>query len=338
LSRRHWILVTALAASLGAAVAAWASYSFKTFPAPAAKSTIAEFAVSGNETYFLAYAKGGAYVAHVSPTGETDVVRDFAPDHVAGLAASPNGTLSVIRADAKGGTHAVYRFQPGGDLTIVVPRIQGRPQLRGIVACNDREVWLAPGGTGSTDVVRLRLDGNARVYRRKGVSPNRLACGPKGTIWFTALHAPTKRDGNGYLQIGRISSAGKLYLFRLPTSGRGPRPSSGPIVQAAGGDAMWFGAHVRDGNFRGRITPAGQIKVWRISPKIANPNRDRVTCMAVGPDRNIWLGFSRAGIARIGDFGKIEKVPRTAGDCSMIADFRGNLWFDHGQRIGRIRP
>jgi streptogramin lyase len=344
-------------AFLGGGTAAWAAYSFKTFPAPVAKSTIAELAVANDETYFLAYGNGDttrSYVGHVSPAGETDVVRDFAPKEVAGLAAAPDGTLSVANSSPSGGTDAVYRFRPGGDLeTLPVPRIKdpsiggGRPLFTSIVACNNREVWLGPGTSGSSDVVKLGINGKARIYRRKGVTPDELACGPKGTVWFTALHAPTKQDRAGYLQIGRISASGKLRLFRLPTTGSGPKPLAGPIVQGAGGGAMWFGSYDRkivrgrkeqDHNYVGRITPTGHIKLTRVSPKIANPNRNDLACMTVGPDRHIWIGFSGAGIARVGDTGKIEKVPHTGGDCSMVADLRGNLWFGHVNRVARLRP
>jgi hypothetical protein len=346
-----------LVTSVGAAAAAWAAAAFKTFAMPVAGSTITDFAVANSEVYFLAFVTGGAtraYVGHVTPTGETDVVRAFAAGHVTGLAADPDGTLSVAHSDAKGGTDAVYRFQPGGDLASVpVPRIRdpggggARPTFTSIVACNDREVWLAPGGTGWADVVKLDLAGKARVYRRKGVTPDRLACGPKGTVWFTALHARTKRDRLGYLQVGRISSSGRLRLFRLPAAGAGPDPVAGPIVLGAGGGGMWFGAYDRkilrggkeqDHDYVGRITPTGHIALSRVSPKIANPSRNSLDCIAVGPDRHIWLGFTDAGIARVGDSGRIVKAPRTGGDCTMVADLRGNLWLGHGQRIGRIRP
>lgn len=357
MSNRQSIAVAVLAASLGAAAAAWAAFSLKTFPPPVSTSAIGDWAAANNEVYFLAHAKGGAgsaYVGHVSPTGESDVVRDFAAEDVTGLAAAPDGTFSVLRAGGDRGTDAVYRFQAGGDLaTVLVPRIRDpgkggrRPRFTSIVACNNREVWLAPGGTGWADVVKLGVGGKARIYRRKGVTPDTVACGPKGTLWFTALHAATKGDRLGYLQIGRIASSGKLRLFRLPTTGAGPQRLAGPIVQAPGGGAMWFGSYDRKllkgggerrNNYVGRITPAGRITISRVSPKIANPGRDSLACIAAGPDRNAWLGFAHAGIARVGDFGKIEKVPHTGGDCSMTADFRGNLWFGHGQRLGRIRP
>ncbi len=354
LNRTRLIAFAVLAASFGIAAAAWASFPFKTFPAPVPKSSIHDLVVANDEVYFLAYGNGDgaqAYVGHAAATGPTDVVRSFAPEGISGLAASPDGALSVLHAGSHG-TDAVYRFQPGGNLTTVpVPVIRdpgssgSRPIFTSIVACNDKEVWLAPGGTGRADVVKLGLDGKARVYRRKGVVPDTLACGPEGTVWFTALRPPTKSRSAGHFEIGRISASGKLRLFRLPTKGVGPKPVAGPIVQGPGG-VMWFGSSDRkrlrggkeqDHDYVGRITPAGRISLSRVSPKIAGPN-DTLACIAAGPDRHIWLGFSGAGIARANKPGKLEKVSPTRGDCQMVADFRGNLWFGHGHRVGRLRP
>jgi hypothetical protein len=348
------ILVATIAAGamLWLAATAFASLTYTAFEAPVAKSTIYGFALARGEVYFLGDGGGHAYVGHVSSSGATDVASTFSDENVFGLASSPGGTLFSTHTADNGGTDSVYQFQPGSEVkTLPLPEIREpgsgeRPLFTSIAACNENEVWLAPGGTGWSEVVRFGLDGQMRIFRPKGLVPDTLACGPKDSVWFTGLRYPTKHNSKSYFEVGRISSAGKLRLFRLPTTGVGPKPSAGPIVQGPGG-VMWIGSYDRqvlkgraeqDHNYLARITPDGHIRITKISPKVVDPNRDAVECIAMGPDGHVWIGFYDSGIARVGTPTKIERVPKTSGSCQMTRDHRGNLWFAHNRAIARLTP
>jgi virginiamycin B lyase len=87
--------------------------------------------------------------------------------------------------------------------------------------------------------------------------PIAITAGPDGNLWFT------KQGSNS---IGRITTAGAITEFSIPTA------SSSPAGIAAGPDGnLWFTEEV--GNIIGRITTAGAItefsipgSAWAASP------------------------------------------------------------------------
>ena len=96
-----------------------------------------------------------------------------------------------------------------------------------------------------------------------------IVAGPDGNLWFTSSYTNN--------QIGRITPAGVITVFALPT------PQSSPQDIIAGPDGnLWFTE--LGVNRLGRITPAGVITEFALltSGVIVGP-------LTVGPNGTIWL-------------------------------------------------
>ena len=102
-----------------------------------------------------------------------------------------------------------------------------------------------------------------------GSDPNRITAGPDGALWFTEY------QNN---KIGRITTAGVVTEFPVPTS------ASSPQGIAAGTDgALWF---TESGTGKiGRITTAGVITEFPI-PKPGGGGPYGITS---GPDGALWF-------------------------------------------------
>jgi len=153
-------------------------------------------------------------------------------------------------------------------------------------------------------------------------SPGGITAGPDGAVWFTVTIAPS--DG-GY--IGRATPAGAIE-FQIPTSGAGPVG----IVTGPDGN-LWFTEG--SGNKIGRITPAGSIVEYDLSPGFNSPQG-----IAVGPDGNLWFTEGATGkIGRITPSGFLTdfQLPPMSVPLGIVAGPDGALWFaDLVGRIGRL--
>ena len=155
-------------------------------------------------------------------------------------------------------------------------------------------------------------DHRVRRFPTPDSGPFGITAGPDGALWFTEVAAPN--------QIGRITTAGAMTEFAVPTPGapgpdhggarRGavvhrvgvrtrsagsppparspsslfPTPDSGPDGIAAGPDgALWF-TESYAANKIGRITTAGTVTEFPI-PTAAQPSRR----IAAGPDGALWF-------------------------------------------------
>jgi streptogramin lyase len=99
-------------------------------------------------------------------------------------------------------------------------------------------------------------------------SPQGIAAGPDGVLWFT------EEFGN---KIGRVTTGGTFTEFPVPTA------TSFPFGIAAGPDgAMWFTELT--GNKIGRITTAGAITQSPIPTSGSCPEG-----IAAGPDGALWF-------------------------------------------------
>lgn len=142
--------------------------------------------------------------------------------------------------------------------------------------------------------------------------------GQDGALWFT------QRSGN---KIGRLTTAGVLTEFALPTAG------SLPTEIAGGSDgALWFTEN--GGNRIGRITTDGVITEFPISSP--------ATGIARGADLNMWFTQRSANrIGRITPEGDVTEFPLPtagSGPLDIVSGNDGALWFTErdGNRIGRI--
>jgi virginiamycin B lyase len=155
--------------------------------------------------------------------------------------------------------------------------------------------------------------------------PVGVALGLDGNVWFTEF------DGN---KIGKITPAGTITEFTLPTNSLGQTSQPAVILRAPDG-ALWF---TMTGASRiGRITTAGQTSFFTTPTAVSGP-----AGLAVGPDGNLWFTEVLANkIGRITLGGSITEfaVPTAASGVNRIAPGPdGNLWFTESQsnKIGQI--
>jgi virginiamycin B lyase len=148
--------------------------------------------------------------------------------------------------------------------------------------------------------------------------PYGITAGQDGALWFT------ERLGN---KIGRLTTAGVLTKFPLPTA------SSSPTDIARGSDgALWFTE--TGGNRIGRITTDGVITEFPISSP--------ATGIARGADFNMWFTQrSENRIGRITPEGDVTEFPLPtagSGPVDIVGGNDGALWFTESDanRIGRI--
>ena len=163
--------------------------------------------------------------------------------------------------------------------------------------------------------------------------PSGIIGGPDGNLWFTESGVQEGSQGPiGGNKIGRITPAGVITEFAIPTGG------SGPYEITAGPDGnLWFTESL--GNKIGRITPAGAITEFPVPTGGSNP-----LPIALGSDGNLWFGeYSPTGnkIGRITPAGVITEflIPTSASQPNGITPGPdGNLWFTEaaGQKIARI--
>jgi uncharacterized protein (TIGR03437 family) len=145
------------------------------------------------------------------------------------------------------------------------------------------------------------------------VSLSGIAAGPDGAMWFS---------GRG--NIGRITTAGVVTSYPLPTSG------AGAAGIAAGPDgAMWFTEYSNNTLAKiGRITTSGVFTEYALPNPASEP-----TTITAGPDGALWfIEAATTNIGRITTTGTITEFPLPAsvlnfGVYGITAGPDGNLWF-----------
>jgi len=158
--------------------------------------------------------------------------------------------------------------------------------------------------------------------------PNGIRVGPDGALWF----AESSSKG-GFSEIGRITTAGAITEYPLPTVG-------GPELITAGPDgALWFTKAYT--NQIGRITTTGMIEEYSL-PRATHYAESYPTGIVAGPDGALWFAelFGNA-IGRITTSGFILEyaLPTpNSGPNGITVGPDGNLWFTEsgGDRIGVI--
>jgi len=143
-------------------------------------------------------------------------------------------------------------------------------------------------------------------------APLEITSGPDGNLWFTE---------NGANKIGRITPAGTIREFSIPTV------SSGPEGITSGPDGnLWFTAISGSGDKIGRITPAGTIREFSI-PTVSSG----LGGITSGPDGNLWFteyGASKIGrITPAGTTTEFSLSAASSGLPGITSGHDGNLWF-----------
>ena len=197
--------------------------------------------------------------------------------------------------------------------------------LSAITAGPDGNLWFTDptGGIG-----RLTPSGASTCFALGYLAnPTGIVAGPDGNLWF--------KQGD---DIGRITTAGTVTLFPIPTSSGFISLVVNPSDIAAGPDGnVWF-VELGD-NQIGRITPTGTITEFDLPTAGAHPSG-----IAAGSDGNLWFTESGADqIGRITPAGKVTEfaLPTPGSDPAAItAGPDGNVWFTEtaANQIGRITP
>jgi virginiamycin B lyase len=162
-------------------------------------------------------------------------------------------------------------------------------------------------------------------------NPSAIAAGPDGALWFTEI-GPLDTHNNpvGPAKIGRISTAGAITEFAIPTA------NSDPTSIVAGSDgALWFTE--KTANNIGRITTLGVVTEYAIPTASSSP-----LTIAAGPDGALWFTEQTGNkIGRITTAGAITEfaVPTASSQpYGITAGPDGALWFTEqsARKIGRI--
>ena len=202
-----------------------------------------------------------------------------------------------------------------------------RPEA--MVSGPDGNLWFAGIqylGTGFADVVGKVTPTGKRTEFQVGTHSDNLglsdiAVGPDGNLWFTEGGRP---------KVGRITTAGQITEFNLPT----PDASPASIVSGPDGN-LWF-TEWRGGNVS-RITPSGAVTEF---PLVGGRGSSGI---AAGADGSLWITEPGAGmIVRFGTDGTTQtrfRLPEPAGyPGDIVAGPDGALWFgkQRGAALGRI--
>jgi streptogramin lyase len=166
-------------------------------------------------------------------------------------------------------------------------------------------------GTLETSQLRGRVT-EYTLREPEGSEPIAIAQGPDGALWFTESQGE---------KIGRITTAGKITTYNVPTR------NAVPYGITAGPDgALWFTENNADKV--GRITTAGQFTEYKIPTSgVAFP-----LGITVGSDRALW--FVEGGfIGRVTVSGQFSRFPAAPlGWITSGPD--GALWFGNGLGSG----
>lgn len=196
--------------------------------------------------------------------------------------------------------------------------------------------------------------------------PGRITAGPDGALWFAAIAYSNFGTNRPSGAIGRVTSAGVMTLFPLPSLNSYPRQ----VTLGPDGN-LWFTALQGSGTvISGIDTPpkfsetAGEIgsitPLGTFSPFLARSARGIPDGIATGPDGNLWFtesvkadpSGSTINIARMSPIGMLTEFPLSqldplaAAAPSITAGPDGNLWFTIQSsagsnavcRVGRITP
>ena len=185
------------------------------------------------------------------------------------------------------------------------------------------------------------------------VQPQGITKGPDGNLWF----AETGAD-----KIGRMTSAGVLTQFALPSNPALANPTAGsppgPTAITTGPDgALWF---VGVPGEVGRITSGGVVTEFHV-PDVPPPAGSKpgtaatpatLTAITVGPDGSLWFTGVPGEIGRITTSGvvtqfAVPEIPPPAGSSagtagtlampqSITAGPDGALWFTFTNVTGEV--
>jgi streptogramin lyase len=262
----------------------------------------------------------GGIVEHALPSPPT-MPTDCSPRcriSIDGLVRGPDGNIWF--EDITYGV--IGRITPTGAVTEFPMPVQLAAGANSIAAGPDGNLWATANGgkPGAPDgIVRITPAGQVAGYSAGdnpgsdgfGTGPESITAGPDGNLWFTEFW--TNR-------IGRLSPAGVLTEFPIPTGHSGPRG----IVTGLDGN-VWFVESTRLRPAIARITPGGVVTEYQLT---AEPTDNTPWHIVSGPDGDLWFNEPYA-IGHISTSGKITwmSLPEGTQPGELVAGPDGNIWF-----------
>jgi streptogramin lyase len=168
-----------------------------------------------------------------------------------------------------------------------------------------------------------------------GCNPTTITSGPDGNLWFT------EAAGN---KIGRITPAGRIQEFSLPTTCNDSMGCSPTGITAGPDGNLWFTEAT--GNRIGRITPTGSIQEFPL-PTTCPQDVTGFRIAPIGNAMNVVFARGQNGTG-LAILPRAREVAQHPGDndavgchpAGITSGPDGNLWFTEtvGDRIGRITP
>ena len=269
------------------------------------------------------------------------------PANPGAITAGPDGNLWFINDRATPGSFpatilavSIGRITTAGVITefpITTPGAYPSDITSGL----DGALWYTENTSSGPMIGRITTAGVITDFPAGsiGVTPDNqwidsITAGPDGALWFTEASHPDGSPFHAIGSIGRITTAGALSLFPVPSI---------PSDIAAGPDgALWYTAHSGLSSplksTIGRITTAGVITEFPITTPGAYPSD-----ITSGRDGALWYTEGTSSgpmIGRITTAGVITAFPiltPDGGPSGITAGPDGALWFtDSGNKIGRI--
>ena len=232
-----------------------------------------------------------------------------------GIAPGPDARLWLTEQK----TNTIGRMTLDGDHTsTTIPTANSNPF--GIAAGPDGAMWFTEetgNRVGRVDVTTGAV--TEFPLPNADSRPRGIAAGPDGALWFA--------EGAG--RIGRITTAGSITEFTVPSGGDPRSITAGPD------NALWFTE--LNGNRIGRITASGTIREYTVPTTASQPLE-----IAPGADGALWF-TELAGdkVGRITTGGTVSEfaIPTEgSGPRGIAAGPDGHLWFleQAANKVARI--
>jgi streptogramin lyase len=259
-------------------------------------------------------------VGRITPAGAVTEVELPSQGTAGSITIGPDGQLWVRELGFGGALLAA--IDPNNPVTnnILEFLLPDFSDLGGITRGPDGYLWLT--GTFSDSIGPVATDSTQPVpayLLNHGSGVHYITRGPDGNMWFTAFNSN---------QIGKITPAGAVTQFAIPTADSGPQK----IVTGPDGN-LWF---TEDAGQIGRVTPAGAITEFLIQG-FGCPHG-----ITVGSDNNLWVADSCGFVERFTPTNPPTETdfPASSDPFDIASGPDGNLWFTEydGQQIGQITP
>jgi len=221
------------------------------------------------------------------------LITEFALPHLAGptdIVTGPDGKLWFT--EQFGGR--VGKMSPSGRLLAEFPTASFN--ISDITVGPDGNLWVTEGDpiiarlTTSGALTEFPLPSDPDILH----TATGITAGPDGNLWFTETFAD---------EIGRITPAGVVTTFPVPTTG------SGAAEITVGPDRnLWFTENFT--NRIGRITPAGAVTEVHIPTPLSGP-----WGITAGPGHKLWFTEQTAGKVASLDPATLQPPP---GPCLVL--------------------